>query len=78
VTPAKLRAYVQLAFRTGFPRAQMIGVAFLDLQETWVVAVDGDIYTMFVGSDDDEFSFVCETNKRRARVRFPLPPGMRG
>lgn len=71
--------YIILAFRVCFPRAGKIAAAFHSDQEMWVVAIDCGpqglhVYTMTVGSDDDEFSFSCLTDEARARVAFPLPP----
>ena len=70
-----LSSYVDLAFHTAFPRAR-IKVAFNDFAEMWVAAVDDrglHIYTMVVGSDDDEFHFTCISDKNRVDVSFPIP-----
>lgn len=76
LTEEHLRQYITLAFRVAFPQARRILVAFLELPESWVAVVDNEIYAMFVGSDDDEFSFSCQTDKSKPRITFPLPPEM--
>lgn len=80
----RMSDYIKLAFRVAFPKTPWGGitVAFLELTETWVVAVVTgpakrmaiDIYSMTVGSDDDEFSFRCTTDESKPRVKFALMP----
>lgn len=72
----KMRAYVTLAFRVAFPHARRgrIVAALLKLTEVWVVVVEDNIYSMTIGSDDEEFSFICETDPSKPRVKFAFPP----
>ena len=47
--------YIIAQFAQRFPNAR-IGMTFTD-DETIVVSVDGELWTMEIGSDDDEFTF---------------------
>ncbi len=58
--------YIQIQFAQRFLNAQ-INVSFTD-DETIVVEVDGCLWTMEIGSDDDEFVFTCEGDA----IRFPF------
>lgn len=81
----KAQQYITLAFRVAFPQAGVIAVGFDDFTETWIVAIDHKensrlgglcLYTMTIGSDDDEFRFRCITDPKREVVAFPIPEGL--
>ena len=58
--------YIIAQFPRRFPNAQ-INVTFTD-DESIVVSVDGDLWTMEVGSDDDAFVFT----RGGAIIAFPF------
>jgi hypothetical protein len=58
--------YIREQFAQRFPAAR-ISVTVLD-DETIVVSVDGDRWTMEIGSDDDEFVFTRDGDE----IRFPF------
>lgn len=76
--PERLRAYVAGAFAAKFPAALGVTVEFDGDKELWTVVVVHApaypvIWTMQIGSDDDEFRFRAHHGVSPSVVHFPIP-----
>ncbi len=67
MTPEQI---IEREIRAIKPNAKNVTVMFLEDDETWVAIVDDMEYRMEIGSDDDNFVFICGACDT---IAFPFP-----